>query len=171
MLQFPGFMTQYPWSTRTIPTSFLLPSQWPQPHSEELLLAMEESDFEDKVFQKHPNWFPVPFLIHLRIWKRISETKMTENLWKRKLIVKLLKNPSSGFFVNCNLVKLGWWWCFRGSLVQQWFSYIFWLLWGLWFDCRCSMVYSIFSCVVWFRILECKSYLRCLIRCGISSKL
>ncbi|KAF5476731.1 hypothetical protein F2P56_003439 [Juglans regia] len=48
MLQFPAFMTQYPWSTRTIPTSFLLPSQWPQPHSEELLLAMEESDFEEK---------------------------------------------------------------------------------------------------------------------------
>ncbi|GAV64611.1 hypothetical protein CFOL_v3_08129 [Cephalotus follicularis] len=48
MLQYPAFMTQYPWSTRTIPTSFLLPSQWPQPHSEELLLAMEESDFEEK---------------------------------------------------------------------------------------------------------------------------
>ncbi|KAG6635111.1 hypothetical protein CIPAW_11G020900 [Carya illinoinensis] len=41
-------MTQYPRSTRTIPTSFLLPSQWPQPHSEELLLAMEESDFDEK---------------------------------------------------------------------------------------------------------------------------
>lgn len=49
MLQFPAFMTQYPWSTRTIPTSFLLPSQWPQPQNEELLLAMEESDFEEKV--------------------------------------------------------------------------------------------------------------------------
>ncbi|KAF5743731.1 hypothetical protein HS088_TW08G00318 [Tripterygium wilfordii] len=48
MLQFPAFMTQYPGSNRTIPTSFLLPSQWPQPHSEELLLAMEESDFEEK---------------------------------------------------------------------------------------------------------------------------
>ncbi|TYJ99182.1 transcription termination factor 4 [Cucumis melo var. makuwa] len=50
MLQFPAFMTQYPWSTRTIPTSFLLPSQWPQPQNEELLLAMEESDFEEKNF-------------------------------------------------------------------------------------------------------------------------
>ncbi|KAB5532044.1 hypothetical protein DKX38_018714 [Salix brachista] len=48
MLQFPAFMTQYPVSTRTIPTSYLLCSQWPQPQSEELLLAMEESDFEDK---------------------------------------------------------------------------------------------------------------------------
>ncbi|KAJ6748547.1 hypothetical protein OIU79_029624 [Salix purpurea] len=48
MLQFPAFMTQYPVSTRTIPTSYLLSSQWPQPQSEELLLAMEESDFEDK---------------------------------------------------------------------------------------------------------------------------
>ncbi|KAH7528403.1 hypothetical protein FEM48_Zijuj05G0068600 [Ziziphus jujuba var. spinosa] len=47
---FPGFMTQYPWSTTTIPTSVLLPSQWPQPHSDELLLAMEESDFEEKAY-------------------------------------------------------------------------------------------------------------------------
>jgi hypothetical protein len=42
-------MTQYELSTRIIPTSFLLPSQWPQPQNEELLLAMEESDFEEKV--------------------------------------------------------------------------------------------------------------------------
>ncbi|XP_054822521.1 uncharacterized protein LOC129320885 [Prosopis cineraria] len=48
MLQFPAYMTQFPSSTRTIPTSFLLPSQWPQPHNEELLLAMEESEFEEK---------------------------------------------------------------------------------------------------------------------------
>ncbi|XP_019416028.1 PREDICTED: uncharacterized protein LOC109327370 [Lupinus angustifolius] len=48
MLQFPAYMTQYPLPTRTILTSFLLPSQWPQPHNQELLLAMEESDFEEK---------------------------------------------------------------------------------------------------------------------------
>ncbi|KAM7471260.1 hypothetical protein LguiA_009443 [Lonicera macranthoides] len=48
MMQFPAFMTQYPWSMKVIPTSYLLPAQWPQPHSDELLLAMEESDFEDK---------------------------------------------------------------------------------------------------------------------------
>ncbi|CAL0305115.1 unnamed protein product [Lupinus luteus] len=48
MSQFSANMTQYPLSTRTIPTSFFLPSQWPQPHNEELLLAMEESDFEEK---------------------------------------------------------------------------------------------------------------------------
>lgn len=52
MLQFPAFMTQYQLSTR-IPTSFLLPSQWPQPQNEELLLAMEESDFEEKVLSSH----------------------------------------------------------------------------------------------------------------------
>lgn len=46
MLQFPAFMTQYPWSTKMIPTSFLLPSQ-PHPHCDELLLAME-SDYEEK---------------------------------------------------------------------------------------------------------------------------
>lgn len=56
MLQFPAFMTQYPLSTRMIPTSFLLPSQWPQPHNEELLLAMEESEFEEKVIS-----FPLLF--------------------------------------------------------------------------------------------------------------
>ncbi|PON72278.1 Anaphase-promoting complex subunit [Parasponia andersonii] len=49
MLQFPGFMTEYPWSTTKIPTSFLLPSQWPQPQSEELLLNMEESDYDDQL--------------------------------------------------------------------------------------------------------------------------
>ncbi|MED6170370.1 hypothetical protein PIB30_030222 [Stylosanthes scabra] len=48
MLQFPAYMTQFPLSTRTIPTSFLLPSQWPLSHNDELLLTMEESDFEDK---------------------------------------------------------------------------------------------------------------------------
>ncbi|KAI3673552.1 hypothetical protein L6452_39675 [Arctium lappa] len=49
MLQFPAFMMQYPSSMRMIPTtSFLLTPQWPQPQSEELLLAIEESDFEDK---------------------------------------------------------------------------------------------------------------------------
>ncbi|XP_052174915.1 uncharacterized protein LOC127789888 isoform X1 [Diospyros lotus] len=48
MLQYPAFMRQYPWSTGMIPTSFLLPAQWPQPHNDDLLLAMEESDFEDK---------------------------------------------------------------------------------------------------------------------------
>ncbi|TMX02928.1 hypothetical protein EJD97_019248, partial [Solanum chilense] len=48
MLQYPSFMLQYPCSTRIIPTSFLLPAQWPQPNSDELLLAMEESDFEEK---------------------------------------------------------------------------------------------------------------------------
>ncbi|OMP09349.1 hypothetical protein COLO4_05561 [Corchorus olitorius] len=48
MLQFPAFMTQFPSTTRTIPTSALLPTQWPQPHNEELLLAMEESNHEEK---------------------------------------------------------------------------------------------------------------------------
>ncbi|XP_010519535.1 PREDICTED: uncharacterized protein LOC104798964 [Tarenaya hassleriana] len=48
MLQFPTLMSQYPSSTRTIPTSFLLPLQWPQPHNEEIFLAMEEAEFEEK---------------------------------------------------------------------------------------------------------------------------
>ncbi|GER56778.1 hypothetical protein STAS_34518 [Striga asiatica] len=48
MLQYPAFMTQYPSSTRTIPTSYLLPAQWPQPQNDEMLLAMEESEHEEK---------------------------------------------------------------------------------------------------------------------------
>ncbi|XP_055828724.1 uncharacterized protein LOC129896783 [Solanum dulcamara] len=48
MLQYPSFMLQYPYSTRIIPTSFLLPAQSPQPQSDELLLAVEESYFEEK---------------------------------------------------------------------------------------------------------------------------
>ncbi|VFQ79694.1 unnamed protein product [Cuscuta campestris] len=49
MLQFPAFMRQYPWSSEIIPTSFLLPAQWPKLHGDELLLAMEESDYEEKI--------------------------------------------------------------------------------------------------------------------------
>ncbi|KAL7138905.1 hypothetical protein ABFS83_09G014500 [Erythranthe nasuta] len=41
-------MLQYPWSTRVIPTSYLLPAQWPQPQNDELLLAMEEAEYEEK---------------------------------------------------------------------------------------------------------------------------
>ncbi|KAF5808705.1 putative anaphase-promoting complex subunit 15 [Helianthus annuus] len=48
MLQFPSFMTQFPTSTRMIPSSHLLAPQWPKPHSEELLLAIEESELEEK---------------------------------------------------------------------------------------------------------------------------
>ncbi|VVB17999.1 unnamed protein product [Arabis nemorensis] len=48
MLQFPTLMTQFPSSTKTVPASYLLPLQWPQPQNEEILLAMEEADFEEK---------------------------------------------------------------------------------------------------------------------------
>ncbi|XP_047329946.1 uncharacterized protein LOC124933571 [Impatiens glandulifera] len=46
MLQFPGFMPQYPQSTKT--SSFLLHSQWPQTNNDEALLALEESEFDEK---------------------------------------------------------------------------------------------------------------------------
>ncbi|RZC61528.1 hypothetical protein C5167_023310 [Papaver somniferum] len=48
MLQFPAFMTQFPSSTSMIPSSVLLPPQWPHPQSDELLLAMDESDLQHK---------------------------------------------------------------------------------------------------------------------------
>ena len=49
MLQFPTLMSQFPSLTKTIPASHLLPIQWPQPQNEEILLAMEEAEFEEKV--------------------------------------------------------------------------------------------------------------------------
>ncbi|OWM90530.1 uncharacterized protein LOC116188453 [Punica granatum] len=42
-------MLQFPAYSRIIPSSFLLPSQWPQPQNEEILLAMEEADYEEKL--------------------------------------------------------------------------------------------------------------------------
>ncbi|KAJ4878547.1 Uncharacterized protein Rs2_43565 [Raphanus sativus] len=48
MLQFPTLMSQFPSSTKTTPASHLLPIQWPQPQNEEILLAMEEAEFEEK---------------------------------------------------------------------------------------------------------------------------
>ena len=49
MLQFPTLMSQFASLTKTIPASHLLPIQWPQPQNEEILLAMEEAEFEEKV--------------------------------------------------------------------------------------------------------------------------
>uniref|UniRef100_A0A9I9EME8 Uncharacterized protein n=1 Tax=Cucumis melo TaxID=3656 RepID=A0A9I9EME8_CUCME len=71
-----GFITRYPWSMRTILTLFLLPSQWPQPQNEELLLAMEESEFEEKslevVLTLESNW-------HMRF-----STEVAPNLLSRQ---------------------------------------------------------------------------------------
>ncbi|CAN0900399.1 hypothetical protein LINGRAHAP2_LOCUS20812 [Linum grandiflorum] len=50
MLQFPAFMTQYPWSTRTIPASNLMSSQRSaHPITAEQLLAMEEDTYDDRL--------------------------------------------------------------------------------------------------------------------------
>ncbi|XP_020263933.1 uncharacterized protein LOC109839891 [Asparagus officinalis] len=46
MLQFPAFMRQFP-SPPLLPSSTLLPL-WAFSHNDELLLAMEESELEDK---------------------------------------------------------------------------------------------------------------------------
>ncbi|GAB2289464.1 hypothetical protein Dimus_023773 [Dionaea muscipula] len=48
MLQYPGFMTQYPSSATTIPASSLVPQQSQSPQNDDVLLATEESDYEDK---------------------------------------------------------------------------------------------------------------------------
>ncbi|KAH7670586.1 tRNA (guanine-N1-)-methyltransferase N-terminal protein [Dioscorea alata] len=47
MLQFPAFMRQFP-SPPLIPSSTLLPL-WPHAQNDEMLLAMEESELEDKL--------------------------------------------------------------------------------------------------------------------------
>lgn len=47
MLQYPAFMRQYP-SPPLIPSSVLLPL-WSSAQNDEILLAMEESELEDKV--------------------------------------------------------------------------------------------------------------------------
>ncbi|GAA0175943.1 hypothetical protein Leryth_021844 [Lithospermum erythrorhizon] len=49
MFGYPGYMISYPWSSRSIPSSFILPSQWHQPHNDELLLAIQESDLDEKL--------------------------------------------------------------------------------------------------------------------------
>ncbi|KAF9590235.1 hypothetical protein IFM89_032013 [Coptis chinensis] len=41
-------MSQNP-STSIMPSSLLLPSQWPTPHNDEVSLAMEESEYEVKL--------------------------------------------------------------------------------------------------------------------------
>ncbi|KAL4193822.1 hypothetical protein AMTRI_Chr06g201260 [Amborella trichopoda] len=47
MLQFSTFVNRFP-SSSLIPSFLLVPSQPPPTHNEELLLAMEESDLEEK---------------------------------------------------------------------------------------------------------------------------
>ncbi|CAA6667996.1 unnamed protein product [Spirodela intermedia] len=47
MLQYPAFMRQYP-SPPLIPSSVLLPL-WSSAQNDEILLAMEESELEDKL--------------------------------------------------------------------------------------------------------------------------
>ncbi|KAF3566424.1 hypothetical protein DY000_02011564 [Brassica cretica] len=48
MLQLPTLVSQFPSSTKTIPASYLLPIQWPQPQSDEIFLSMEEAELEEK---------------------------------------------------------------------------------------------------------------------------
>ena len=65
MLQFPTLMSQFPSSTKTIPASHLLPIQWPQPPNEEILLAMEEAEFEEKVYILFSVFFRLSFSLQL----------------------------------------------------------------------------------------------------------
>ncbi|CAN6855224.1 unnamed protein product [Brassica oleracea] len=61
------------------PASHLLPIQWPQPHNEEIFLAMEEAAFEEKVYLLFSVFFHWSF--------RISLESRRESLHRKKLRV------------------------------------------------------------------------------------
>ncbi|GLJ49049.1 hypothetical protein SUGI_1034760 [Cryptomeria japonica] len=48
MLQFPTFIQQQP-STILAPSSVLHLSEWPSPHNDDVYLAMEEAELEEKL--------------------------------------------------------------------------------------------------------------------------
>lgn len=144
MLQFPAYMTQYPLSTMTIPTSFLLPAQWPQPQNEELLLAMEESDFEEKVLSStlHPSFsvivsFVHCFLTHNNSFKTLSFRSHSvyysyNSLFDLAAWIKLNLVPFPPIFAHSYLSRfvmyqmignLGWTEAYRDSVI--------WYLWSM----------------------------------------
>ncbi|KAF3793653.1 hypothetical protein EJ110_NYTH03418 [Nymphaea thermarum] len=47
MSQFPSFMRQLP-AMPVVPSSLLLPSQWPHSQNDEFTLTLEEAELEDK---------------------------------------------------------------------------------------------------------------------------
>ncbi|CAL5372751.1 unnamed protein product [Camellia sinensis] len=104
MLQYPAFMTQYPWSTTMIPTSFLLPAQWPQPQNDELLLAKEESDFEDKGIWVNSNYFGIVRVFRIGVtMERIEASNVT--LWTLEFASIALCNEIR--MTNSNLIVIG----------------------------------------------------------------
>ncbi|CAL5375006.1 unnamed protein product [Camellia sinensis] len=104
MLQYPAFMTQYPWSTTMIPTSFLLPAQWPQPQNDELLLAKEESDFEDKSIWVNSNYFGIVRVFRIGVtMERIEASNVT--LWTLEFASIALCNEIR--MTNSNLIVIG----------------------------------------------------------------
>ncbi|XP_031479076.1 uncharacterized protein LOC116249905 [Nymphaea colorata] len=48
MSQFPSFMRQLP-AMPVVPSSLLLPSQWPHSQNDEFTLTVEEAELEDKL--------------------------------------------------------------------------------------------------------------------------
>ncbi|KAH0889404.1 hypothetical protein HID58_051833 [Brassica napus] len=96
-------MSQFPSSTKTIRR--LLPIQWPQPHNEEICLAMEEAEFEEKLSKKEMAMeiaTPAPAPITSpKINITLSPAK-TETHKKNMIQVSNTKKP---LFFDVNLAK------------------------------------------------------------------
>ncbi|CDY68615.1 BnaCnng59770D [Brassica napus] len=92
-------MSQFPSSTKTIRR--LLPIQWPQPQSEEICLAMEEAEFEEKKMAMEIAT-PAPAPITSPEINIILSPAKTETHKKNMIQVSNTKNP---LFFDVNLDK------------------------------------------------------------------
>nr|VDD36970.1 unnamed protein product [Brassica oleracea] len=93
-------MSQFPSSTKTIRR--LLPIQWPQPQSEEICLAMEEAEFEEKKKMAMEIATPAPAPITSPEINIILSPAKTETHKKNMIQVSNTKNP---LFFDVNLDK------------------------------------------------------------------
>ncbi|KAG2296668.1 hypothetical protein Bca52824_043337 [Brassica carinata] len=95
-------MSQFPSSTKTIRR--LLPIQWPQPHNEEICLAMEEAEFEEKKEMAMEIATPAPAPITSPEINITLSPAKTETHKKNMIQVSNTKKP---LFFDVNLAKHG----------------------------------------------------------------
>ncbi|CAF1699802.1 unnamed protein product [Brassica oleracea] len=93
-------MSQFPSSTKTIRR--LLPIQWPQPHNEEICLAMEEAEFEEKKEMAMEIATPAPAPITSPEINITLSPAKTETHKKNMIQVSNTKKP---LFFDVNLAK------------------------------------------------------------------
>ncbi|CAN6880217.1 unnamed protein product [Brassica oleracea] len=92
----------FPSSTKTIRR--LLPIQWPQPQNEEICLAMEEAEFEEKKKMAMEIATPAPAPITSPEINIILSPAKTETHKKNMIQVSNTKKP---LFFDVNLTKIG----------------------------------------------------------------